>query len=727
MLISLRPKSLTALPPFSSASPLKWVSTTPTQKQNPPHHLGLFFEPRTHQSHIDYERHIVSILKSCASLSALVQGQQLHSLVLKSGLLSNTFIHNSLTSMYSKCGSISGAEALFRSCSELDPVSCNIMLAGYVKSGDLDNARQLFDKMPHRGCVSYTTMIMGLSRNGSWREAVEVFRDMRNAGVVPNDLTMGTVVSMFSQLGGIWNCRMLHGLVVKLQLDGMVLVSTNLVKAYCACKSVGEARRLFDEMPERNVVTWNVMLNGYCKAGLVHLAREVFERIDVKDVVSWGTMIDGYVQVEWLSEALMMCCSMLRAGLGPNDVMLVDLISACGRLEAICEGLQFHGRIIKGGFDCYDFIQATIINFYAGCGEMIPARLQFEKSIKEHVASWNALLAGYIRNQMIDQASELFDEMPERDVFSWSCMISGYTQTEKSELALELFQRMVSSGIQPNEITMVSVLSAIATLGRWKEGIWAHEYICENSIPLNDNLSAAIIDMYAKCGSINTALEVFYQIQDKTSSVSPWNAIICGLAMHGHAPMSLEIFSHLQRRDIKLNSITFIGVLGACCHAGLVEVGEMYFKSMETVYHIQPNIKHYGCMVDLLGRAGRVVDAEKLIRSMPMKADVVIWGTLLAACTTHGNLEIGRMAEKNLKLLDPSHGASTVLMSNLLADAGMWEKSSLERQVIDLATLPHILRKSSPGRLINFGPDITNYKGLEICCHPLSSSIEGEQ
>ncbi|XP_050373467.1 pentatricopeptide repeat-containing protein At5g19020, mitochondrial [Argentina anserina] len=672
MLTSLRPKSL------SAASPLKCVSTTPTQ--NPADHLRLFFHrPHTHTNH---EPQLVSLLKSCASLSALFQGQQLHSLVLKSGLLSNTFIYNSLISMYSKCGSISGAQSLFGSRSVPDPVSSNIMLAAYVKSGDLGIARQVFDEMPEKGCVSYTTMIMGLSRNGLWREAVEVFRGMREAGVAPNELTMGTVISMLSQSGGIWNVRMLHCLVVKLGIDVKVLVATNLVKVYCGCRSVGEGRRLFDLMPERNVVTWNVMLNGYCKAGMVQKGREVFERMDVKDVVSWGTMIDGYVQVECLSDALMMYHAMLCAGVGPNDVMLVDLVSVCGRMGAVREGQQFHGRIVREGFDCYNFMHATIICFYAGCGEMIPARLQFETCIKEHVESWNALIAGYIRNQMIDQASQLFDEMPERDVFSWSSMISGYAQNEKSGLALELFQRMVSCGIQPNEITMVSIVSAIASLGALKEGIWAHEYIYENSIPMNDNLSAAIIDMYAKCGSINTALEVFYQIQDKTSSVSPWNAIICGLAMHGHAPRSLEIFLELQRRDIKLNSITFIGVLTACCHAGLVEAGEMYFKSMKDVYHIQPSIKHYGCMVDLLGRAGRVVDAVKLIRSMPMKADVVIWGTLLAACTTHGNLEIGAMAEKNLKLIDPSHGASTVLKSNLLADAGMWEAASLERQLM---------------------------------------------
>ncbi|KAM0985101.1 hypothetical protein ACFX13_012635 [Malus domestica] len=691
MLQSQRPKSFPGLPVLR-VSCLKWLSTAAAASQNPEDNLRTFFTGRINQTQTDYELALVSALKSCSSLAASFQGQQIHSLVLKSGLDSNNFIKNSLINTYAKCGFIADAESLFDSCSKLDPVSCNIMVAGYVKSGRLESARQVFEKMPEKGCVSYTTMIMGLAQNQCWTEAIEVFRDMRSAGVIPNEVTMATVISTYSHLGSIWNSRMLHALVIKLQLEGFVLVSTNLLHMYWGCSSVCDARSVFSEMPERNIVSWNVMLNGYAKAGLIDLARELFDNIHAKDVVSWGTMIDGYVQVEWLSEALMMYQAMLRTGLGPNDVMLVDLISACGRSEAVHEGQQLHGTIVKEGFDCYDFIQATIINFYAGCGDMNLARRQFQKGIKEHVASSNALIAGYIRNGMINQAISLFNEMPEKDVFSWSSMISGYAQSDQPELALELLQRMVATGIQPNEITMVSVLSGIATLGTLKEARWAHEYIIENSIPLNDNLSAALIDMYAKCGSINTALEVFYQIRDKTSTISPWNAIVCGLAMHGHAKLSLEMFSDLQKRNIKLNSITFIGVLSACCHAGFVETGERYFKSMKNVYNVEPNIKHYGCMVDLLGRAGRVGDAEKMIRSMPMKADVVIWGTLLAACRTHGNLEIGEMAAKSLTRLQPSHGPVRVLLSNLYADAGKWEKAFSERRAMQSLKL-----ERSPG------------------------------
>lgn len=690
MFISFVPKSFSRFLVFPLPVPLpylRWVSTTipkvPLVPQNPEDCIRFFFNARENQNPAGSEFALVSALKSCSSLLVSSQRRQLHCLVLKSGLHSNTFIRNSLINMYAKCGLIDDARLLFENCSELDPVSCNIMVSGYVKAGRLDHARQLFGKMPSKGCVSYTTMIMGLVRNDCWNEAIEVFKDMRSSGVIPNNLTMVNVISACSHSGEIWNCRMLHALVIKLHIEGLVLVSTNLMHAYCLCSGLGEARILFDRMPERNIVSWNVMLNGYSKAGLVDMARELFERIPDKDVISWGTMIDGYVQKECIHEAFMMYRAMLGTGLGPNTVMIVDLVSACGRLMAV-GGQQLHGTIVKRGFDCYDFVQTTVIYFYAACGMMNLAYKQFQVGVKDHLESWNAVIAGFIKNGMIDQARKTFDEMPERDVYSWSTMISGYSQTEQPNMALELFHGMVASGIKPNEITMVSVLSAIATLGKLKEGRWAHEYICSNAIPLNDNLSAALIDMYSKCGSINTALQLFNQIRDKTSSVSPWNAIICGLATHGHANMCLEIFSDVQRYHIKPNSITFIGVLSACCHAGLVEPGRRIFQSMKSVHNLEPNIKHYGCMIDLLGRAGQLEEAEKLLRSMPMKADVVIWGTLLAACRTHGNVDIGEMAAEGLAALEPFHGGSKVLLSNIYADAGRWEDVSMVRRAMQI-------------------------------------------
>ena len=373
---------------------------------------------------------------------------------------------------------------------------------------------------------------------------------------------------------------------------------------------------------------------------------------------------------------------MLSSGLGPNEVMAADLILACRQAMAFGTGRQLHGVSVKLGFDNYDFMQATIIIFYAAFQEIVLAQLQFELGNKAHIESWNALISGFIKNGMIEPARKLFNEMPERDVLSWSSMIAGYAQHEQPNLALELFNEMVFSESRPNEITMVSVLSAVATLGSLSYGRWAHEYILNNSIPLNDNLIAAIIDMYAKCGSIETSVDFFYQIRYKIKSISPWNAIICGLAMHGHAKLSLDIFSDLQRCSHKLNSITFIGVLTACCHAGLVDEGRAHFRNMKDIYNINPNIKHYGCMVDLLGRSGRLEEAEELIGRMPMKADFVIWGTLLAACRMHDNVEVGERAALSLARVEPTHGAGRVLLSNIYAEAGRWEDVGSVRQAM---------------------------------------------
>lgn len=585
--------------------------------------------------------------------------------------------------MYSKTGMFSSARSIFENSQKLDRVSFNIMLAGYVKHGRLGDAQKLFAEMPARNCVSYTTMIMGFAQNECYGDAIGLFREMRLVGLMPVEVTMASVLSSYARADGSRRIAMLlHGFVMKLGLDMRVIVSTNLVHLYSVCLSLDDARIIFDSMVDRNVVSWNVMLNGYVKGGMVDLARDIFDRIPVKDVVSWGTIIDGYLQVGRLKEALALYCEMRRTGLRPNEVMLVGIVSSRGQGTKYVEGQQFHALAVKMGMTRYNCMQTTLIHFYVASQQFQLAYLQFEEGTKDHIPCWNALIAGLMRNRMVNDAAYLFNIMPERDVFSWSSMISGYSHNGEHSLAVELFHEMVSKGIKPNEITMVSVFSAIASLSIVEEGRWAHEYIYRNSIPINDNLATAIIDMYGKCGYIDFALEVFDQIREKAKSISPWNAIICGLAMHGNAEASLRIFAELQSRKINPNSITFIGVLSACCHAGLVKEGESHFRSIKTKYNLEPNIKHYGCMVDLLGRVGRLEEAEELIKTMPMEADAIIWGTLLAACKMYENTEIGERAAQNLAMVEPSHGPSRVLLSNLYADAGRWDDAFRVRRAM---------------------------------------------
>nr|XP_043615726.1 pentatricopeptide repeat-containing protein At5g19020, mitochondrial [Erigeron canadensis] len=637
-----------------------------------------------HHHHIsNQEYRLVQTLKSCQSL---IHVQNLQSHIIKSGHHSNIFITNTLINLYANfSNTINDAESIWGSSPHsYDPVSCNIMLSAYLKFRRFSHARQLFDKMPEKNTVSFTTVISALAQNGYWYDVVtDVFREMRFLGLLPNHVTLSSVLSSYTHV-----CskdknvgKMLHGLVAKLGFHDCNVVLTNLVNVYCACLCLDDARILFDGMSYKNIVTWNVMLNGYSKAKLPTLARDLFDKMTERDVVSWGTIIGCVLRVdESLKEALMLYQEMLNGGILPNDVLVVEVIAMCGQVSAFCEGQQFHGVSVKLGFDLHDFVQSTIIHFYAACHNIELAQIQFKIGIKNHLPCWNALISGLVRNNMIDSARELFDRMPTRDVFSWSSMISGYSQTEQPHMALELFDDMMSNGIKPNEVTMVSMLSAVANLGILQQGRWAHEYIINQSIPINDNLSAAIIDMYAKCGSIKNALQVFNQVRENAFTNSPWNAIICGLAMHGHAGLSLEIFSNLEKRKIKPNAITLIGVLSACCHVGLVEEGERHFKRMKNLYNIEPNIKHYGCMVDLLSRAGRLEEAEELIKSMPMKADVVIWGTLLSASRTYGNVEMGERAAECLANAEPSHGPGRILLSNLYIDAGRLDDAAFVRQ-----------------------------------------------
>ncbi|CAH8271571.1 unnamed protein product [Arabidopsis lyrata] len=630
------------------------------------------------------ERALVSALGSCASSNDVTCGRQIHGRVLKSGHDSNGFICNSVLNMYAKCRLLVDAESVFRAHAKLDSASFNIMVDGYARSRRLGDALKLFDVMPERSCVSYTTLIKGYAQNNQWSEAMELFREMRNLGIMLNEVTLATVISACSHLGGIWDCKMLHSLAIKLNLDDRVFASTNLLLMYCICSCLKDARKLFDEMPERNLVTWNVMLNGYSKAGLIEQAKELFDQITEKDIVSWGTMIDGCLRKNQLDEALVYYTEMLRRGMKPSEVMMVDLLSASARSVGSSKGLQLHGTIVKMGFDCYDFLQATIIHFYAVSNNLKLALQQFEVSVKDHIASRNALIAGFVKNGMVEQAREVFDQTRDKDIFSWNAMMSGYAQSLSPQLALHLFREMISSSqVKPDAITMVSVFSAISSLGSLEEGKRAHEYLNRSSIPPNDNLIAAIINMYAKCGSIETALNIFHQTKNIFSStISPWNAIICGSATHGHAKLALDLYSDLQSLPIKPNSITFVGVLSACCHAGLVELGKTYFESMKSDHGIEPDIKHYGCMVDLLGKSGKLEEAKEMIKNMPVKADVMIWGMLLSASRIHGNVEIAELAAAELAAIDPSHGGCKVMLSNVYADAGRWEDVALVREVM---------------------------------------------
>ncbi|XP_028769925.1 pentatricopeptide repeat-containing protein At5g48910-like [Neltuma alba] len=384
----------------------------------------------------------------------------------------------------------------------------------------------------------------------------------------------------------------------------------------------------------------------------------------------------------------------------PDEYTFTSVLKACAGLAWAVEGEKVHCMVTKYGCESNLFVRNSLVDLYFKVGRLGIAQVLFDKMIYRDIVSWNTLLSGYCLSGNINQARwifdgmgektmvswstmisgyakmgklyearQLFDKMPERNVVSWNAMISGYAQNEKYSDAIELFHQMQQqSNLVPNDVTLVSVLSACAQLGALDLGKWIDRFIKRNKIKLSLFLGNSLADMYAKCGCIGDARHVFDSMQEK--DVTSWTIIITGLAMHGHANEAFICFREMIENGLRPSDITFMGLLTACTHAGLVDEGLDYFHMMDQVYGIAPKIEHYGCVVDLLSRTGRLEKAESLVISMPIEPNVLVWGALLGGCRKYRDAERGvRVAQRILELA-PDHSGSYVYLANIYASKG---------------------------------------------------------
>ncbi|KZV24903.1 pentatricopeptide repeat-containing protein [Dorcoceras hygrometricum] len=318
------------------------------------------------------------------------------------------------------------------------------------------------------------------------------------------------------------------------------------------------------------------------------------------------------------------------------------------------------------------------------------AHVLFDEMSERDVISWNSLVFGYMKVDQVRKARVLFEDMPDKNIVSWTGMISGYTKIRGYSEALHIFRRMQEEGVQPDWISLVAVLPACAQLGALELGKWIHFYAKKKGFLRKTCMCNALIEMYSKCGSVNEAWQLFNEMQKR--DVISWSSMITGLAHHGKAHEAIALFREMQGEKVEPNEITFVGILSACGHAGLVDEGLKYFDSMRNNYYIQPGIEHYGCLVDLLGRTGNLYRALKLIYSMRMKPDSAIWGSLLSSCRTHRNLDVAVIAVENLLQLEPHDMGNLVLLTNIYADLGKWDGVSRMRKFIRSKSM-----KKTPG------------------------------
>jgi pentatricopeptide repeat protein len=446
----------------------------------------------------------------------------------------------------------------------------------------------------------------------------------------------------------------------------------------------------------------------------MHYAFKLFDQIPQPDLFTWNTMIRGASFSSTPSQSICLYVKMLRSGNRPNNFTFPFLLRACTSLSSPCTGAQFHGTTVKLGFELDMFVRNALINMHANVGTLATAYFLFDIHGRHDVVAWSAMVAGYARRGELETAQKLFDEMPEKDSVSWNVMItayakhgimdksielfnqnpkrdnvswnaviSGYVKCGSHKKAVEFFERMRQTGLRPDNVTILSLLTLCTCTGSLDLGQKLHDFLLEsfprNGLPIK--LGNAIIDMYSKCGCIEKAIDVFESMEE--SDISSWNSVICGLALHGHTSKALNLFEEMLKRKVKPDEITFVGVLASCSHGGMVNKGREYFNLMQYQYGIKPHIKHYGCMVDMLGRAGFLKEAYHIIQEMKIEPNVVVWRTLLGACKMHGEVELGEIANRELLRVKSAESGNYVLLSNIYASMGEWGGAHMMRNLMD--------------------------------------------
>ncbi|PIA34303.1 hypothetical protein AQUCO_03800118v1 [Aquilegia coerulea] len=535
----------------------------------------------------------------------------------------------------------------------------------YARCGKVEDALKVFDESSQRGVndvVSWNSIVGAYVQSGEVNRALKMFGRM-NSGGFGLQADVVSLVNILPACGSIKAAmlgKQVHCYAFRSCLFEDVFVGNAIVDMYAKCGMMREAKKAFDIMDDKDVVSWNAMVTAYSQSGsfddMMHLFEEMKEKKIESNVVTWSAVIAGYAQRGLGVEALDVFRRMQLSRAAPNMITLVSLLSACATLGALLVGKETHAHAIRclmnnrndRGEDLT--LNNALIDMYAKCGNVSDARIIFQSlSLKE------------------------------MNVVSWTVMIGGCAQFGDANEAMGLFSQMLHGTTRPNAYTISCALMACSRLGALRSGKEIHAYVMRNC---NGNgfesvmlyVANCLIDMYSKCGNVDAAQIVFDNILNK-NDVS-WTALMTGYGMHGRGEEALQVFDGMQKAGLVPDEITFLVVLYACSHSGMVERGIKYFNTMQRDYGVAPMSKHYACMVDLLGRAGRLDEVVELIKGMPMKASPIVWVSLLSACRIYANVELGEYAAERLLELDSKYDGTYTLLSNIYANAGRWKDVS---------------------------------------------------
>nr|GEV38637.1 hypothetical protein [Tanacetum cinerariifolium] len=630
---------------------------------------------------------VVDLLRICNTCNSVTQ---LHSFTIKTGFIQDTFIASRLTTYYAK----------------------------YLT---LKAARKVFDETPQRTVYSWNSILKCYCRDKLYVETLKFFRDILRIEK-PDQASVSIALNACSGLPELSFGKMIHGFVKKCnEMDSDLFIGSALINMYSKCGRMSDALGVFEEYREADIVMWthvvtgyqqngepdlahgfflrmlmegsvspdsvtlvsvlsacsqllnvmtgccvhgfvikmgfenglsacNALLNFYAKTGSVDAAAMLFKVMKDKDVISWASMVSCYAHNGAADDAISLFNEMTCKRIEPNSVSVISALQAC---EATCnleEGKKIHQLAVRKGFELDVFVSTAIIDMYMYCSSP-------------------------------DEAIELFERIPKKDSVSWIALISGCVQNGMAYKSIDLFVNMLSNGIKPDVNLMVRILTSCSELGVFQQALCIHSYVIKSGFEDNIFIGASLIESYSKCGSLHNAIKVFNLIKDK--DVVIWSSMIAGYGTHGHGRKALELFDYMVKiSKTKPNNVTFLSILSACSHSGLLVEGMELFNIMLNEYQITPESNHYAIMVDLFGRMGELDKAFGIINDMNVPVEPQIWGALLGACRIHHDTQLGEIAATNLFLSDSSHAGYYILLSNMCAVNKDWDNVAKVRTMI---------------------------------------------
>ncbi|PKU87819.1 Pentatricopeptide repeat-containing protein [Dendrobium catenatum] len=568
----------------------------------------------------------ISLLKN--SSRVLSEVSSLHSRAMKAGFTEYGQVSTTLLNLYAKC------------CS-------------------LDNACKLFDDMSQRNALNWTILLTACVRSGHNELGLSLFSRMLVDGVLPNCFTLATIFKCCAKKNNILEVgKSIHGWIVRNGIEKDIVLQNSILDFYAKSESFQYARTVFEIMTERDTISWNVMIGVHIKFGDLNGAMELFRASPSQDVSSWNTFISGQMQNGSDKAALQFLHLMAKVGPMFNHYTLSITLVLAAKLALLDLGKQIHNKLLRLGFENDAFIKNSLVNMYSKCGRM-------ETSL--------TIFCDRVQGNKISQLAPAFIE-PLANTISWSTLIAGFVQNGTTEEALVLFCRMLYEGVAVDSYTLTSIASACADAGILEQGRQIHACIEKLGHGFDVFLASAIIDMYAKCGSLDDAREIFDGIECR--NVVFWTSMIVSYALHGEGREAIRVFEMMLDKKIMPNEISFTGILSACSHEALIVEGYKYFKLMQKDHGIVPTIEHLNCMVDLLGRCGLLDEAKNFICKYNLRHHSVAWNSLILACRVHGDIETARWASEQLVQIEPHEAGSYVLMSGIYAIKREWEASS---------------------------------------------------